>query len=83
DGNVVGAGIILGLNGTAGAVTASAIAASVSYAQRLETDQNYSAVSGSCLMIRKSVYDQVQGLDEHLFPARFNDVDLCLKARSA
>lgn len=83
DGNVVGAGIILGLNGTAGAVTASAIAASASYAQRLETDQNYSAVSGSCLMIRKSVYDQVQGLDEHLFPARFNDVDLCLKARSA
>ncbi|KWS76585.1 glycosyltransferase [Pseudomonas amygdali] len=83
EGNVVGAGIILGLNGTAGAVTASAVAASPVYVQRLETDQNYSAVSGSCLMIRKSVHDQVQGLDEHLFPAQFNDVDLCLKARSA
>lgn len=82
DGNVVQAGIIMGLNGTAATVTASDIAGSASDAQRLETDQNYSAVSGSCLMIRKSVHEEVQGLDEHLFPLHFNDVDLCLKARS-
>ncbi|SDP27698.1 Glycosyltransferase, GT2 family [Pseudomonas congelans] len=82
DGNVVQAGIIVGLNGTAAPVTASDIATSASDVQRLETDQNYSAVSGSCLMIRKSVHEQVQGLDEHLFPLHFNDVDLCLKARS-
>ncbi|KAA8694816.1 glycosyltransferase [Pseudomonas caricapapayae] len=82
DGNVVQAGIIVGLNGTADAVTARDIAASASDAQRLETDQNYSAVSGSCLMIRKSLHEEVQGLDEHLFPQHFNDVDLCLKARS-
>ncbi|RMW07537.1 putative glycosyltransferase [Pseudomonas amygdali pv. tabaci] len=82
NGNVVQAGIIMGLNGTAATVTASDIAGSASDAQRLETDQNYSAVSGSCLMIRKSVHEEVQGLDEHLFPLHFNDVDLCLKARS-
>ncbi|RMV16579.1 Glycosyl transferase, group 2 protein [Pseudomonas savastanoi] len=82
DGNVVQAGIIIGLNGTAATVTASDIAGSASDAQRLETDQNYSAVSGSCLMIRKSVHEEVQGLDEHLFPLHFNDVDLCLKTRS-
>ncbi|CAM3101110.1 glycosyl transferase [Pseudomonas floridensis] len=82
-GHVVSAGIIVGLNGTAAAVTANDIAASPCYTQRLETDQNYSAVSGTCLMIRKSVHDEIQGLDEHLFPVYFNDVDLCLRARNA
>lgn len=83
DSKVVEAGIIVGLNGTAGAISASDAAACASFAQRLETDQNYSAVSGSCLMIRKSVHDEIEGLDEHLFPLHFYDVDLCLRARSA
>jgi len=81
DGHVVQAGLVVGLNGTAGAVTANAKAPFASLEQRLETDQNYSAVSGTCLMIRKTVHDEVQGLDEHLFPELFNDVDLCLKIR--
>ncbi|WP_122209114.1 glycosyltransferase [Pseudomonas viridiflava] len=79
--HVINAGIIVGLNGTVGVITASDIAASPTYTQRLDTDQNYSAVSATCLMIRKSVHDEVQGMDEHLFPVYFNDVDLCLKTR--
>ncbi|MBX8519663.1 glycosyltransferase [Pseudomonas cichorii] len=81
DGDVVQAGIIVGLNGTAGAVTSKDLASCASQAQRLDTDQNYSAVSGSCLIVRKSLYDDVQGLNEHLFHEHFNDVDLCLKVR--
>ncbi|QXG36362.1 glycosyltransferase [Pseudomonas viridiflava] len=83
DSKMVEAGIIVGLDGTAGAITAEDAATCASFAQRLETDQNYSAVSGSCLMIRKSVHDEIEGLDEHLFPLHFRDVDLCLRTRSA
>jgi GT2 family glycosyltransferase len=44
--------------------------------------RNVSAVTGACLAIRKSVFEQLAGFDE-LFPVNYNDVDLCLRAREA
>ncbi len=32
-------------------------------------------------MIRKSVWEEVKGLDEQAFRVSYNDVDLCLKVR--
>jgi glycosyltransferase involved in cell wall biosynthesis len=43
--------------------------------------QNVSAVTGACLVVRKSIYEQVEGLDERL--SAFSDIDLCLKLRQA
>ncbi|AHF68542.1 glycosyltransferase [Pseudomonas cichorii] len=83
DGSLANAGIIVGLQDTAQPVTGGEPAASASFAQRLETEQNYSAVSGACLMIRKSLFDDIQGLEEHLFYQYFSDVDLCLRVRDA
>ena len=40
------------------------------------------AVTGACLLIRKKVYEEVGGMDEHL-AVSYNDVDLCLKLREA
>ncbi|NUT81561.1 TIGR00180 family glycosyltransferase [Pseudomonas brassicacearum] len=48
-----------------------------------QAEQNYSAVSGACLMIRKDLFDAVGGLDEEHFADAFADVDLCLKAADA
>ncbi|NHZ64920.1 glycosyltransferase family 2 protein [Massilia genomosp. 1] len=42
-----------------------------------------SAVTAACLLIRKTDYEAVGGMDEHAFPVAFNDVDLCLKLRAA
>ncbi|MBC5851952.1 glycosyltransferase family 2 protein [Vibrio metschnikovii] len=42
--------------------------------------QEVSAVTAACLMIRKSLYQALNGLDEQLTVA-FNDVDLCLRVR--
>lgn len=39
-----------------------------------------SAVTGACLMIKKSLFEQVGGFDEH-FAYSFNDVDICLRLR--
>ena len=52
------------------------------YASRLAIAQNYSAVTAACLMVRSDVYKEVGGLDES-FAVAFNDVDFCLKIRSA
>ncbi len=39
------------------------------------------AVTGACLMVRKTVFDQIGGFDEVAFAVAFNDVDLCLRVR--
>jgi GT2 family glycosyltransferase len=43
--------------------------------------RNFNCVTGACLMMRASVFQQVGGFDEGL-KITFNDVDLCLKARA-
>lgn len=42
--------------------------------------QNYSAVTGACLMVRKEIFEKLHGLDEELAVA-YNDVDFCLRLR--
>ncbi len=43
--------------------------------------RNFNVVTGACLMIRKSVFEEVGGFEESL-DIIYNDVDLCLKVRS-
>ena len=45
--------------------------------------QNVSAVTAACLLVRRSVYDAVDGLNEEDLKVAFNDVDFCLKVREA
>lgn len=49
---------------------------------RLATVQDFSAVTGACLLVRSDVYDEMGGLDEK-FTVAFNDVDFCLRVRDA
>ncbi|MGV6393832.1 glycosyltransferase [Pseudomonas caspiana] len=78
DGTVQHAGMVLGLNDAASHVFSGEPATANGYMQRLIVDQNYSAVTAACLMVRKSLYDSVGGLDESL-ALTLNDVDFCLK----
>lgn len=52
------------------------------YMGRLLYAQNVSAVTAACMMIRRDVWDKVEGLDE-TFEVAFNDVDLCMRIRKA
>lgn len=45
--------------------------------------QNLSAVTAACMVIRKSTWSQVGGMDEANLPVAFNDVDFCLKVVQA
>jgi GT2 family glycosyltransferase len=42
---------------------------------------NYSAVTAACMMLRKSLFEEIEGLDEENLKVSFNDVDLCLRLR--
>ncbi|HEX2741911.1 MAG TPA: glycosyltransferase [Rubrobacter sp.] len=54
---------------------------SAGYAGTALTTTNYSAVTAACLLLRKSLFEEVGGLDEENLPVGFNDVDLCLRIR--
>lgn len=82
NGKIQHAGVILGLRGPADHPFIGREGDDAGYMQRMQVDQNLSAVTAACLLIRKSVYDQVGGLDES-FKVSYNDVDLCLKVREA
>jgi GT2 family glycosyltransferase len=73
-------GVIVGLRGTAGHAHAEHPRHAPGYFARLIITQNFSAVTGACLMVRKSIFAEVGGFDERFILA-FNDVDLCLKLR--
>ncbi len=76
------AGIVLGLGAhrSAGHVHYGLSKDNLGYMGRLCYAQDFSAVTGACLMVKRSLYDEVGGLDEKLAIA-LNDVDFCLKLR--
>ena len=54
---------------------------STGYFSRLKAVHEVSAVTGACLAIEKSFWDDLGGLDEQNLTVAYNDIDLCLKAR--
>lgn len=80
DKTVQHAGVILGVGGIAGHSHKNFPAQDTGYFGRLGVVQNLSAVTGACLMVRRSSFMAVGGFDTGL-PIAFNDIDFCLKLR--
>ena len=81
DNTVQHGGVIIGLGGIAGHAFCGLDANHPGYFGRAYVQQNLSAVTAACLMVRREVFEEVNGLEESLRVA-FNDVDFCLKVRS-
>lgn len=76
------AGIVIGLGAhrTAGHVHYRLASSNLGYMGRLCYAQDFTAVTGACLMVSRDDFDACGGLDEG-FAVALNDVDLCLKLR--
>lgn len=72
------AGVILGVGGIAGHAHIHMRRGSNGYLGRAGVVHNLTAVTGACMAIRRSVFEEVGGWDESLAVA-FNDVDFCLR----
>jgi len=82
DATVQHGGVIMGLSGLCDHAFRALPRGAAGYASRAGVEQEYAAVTAACMLIRKSAYAAVGGLDEH-FASAYNDVDLCLRLREA
>ncbi|GGI20992.1 glycosyltransferase [Oxalicibacterium faecigallinarum] len=83
DGKIRHAGLLLGLNSPAGSAFEGLAHDDNGYMQRLRLDQNYSALSAECLLLRRTLFMEAGGFDEEPLLSRWTDVDLCLKLQQA
>lgn len=80
DDTIQHAGVIVGLGGVAGHAFLGERRNAPGYFCRILSVQDLSAVTAACLMVKKSVYQEVGGMDIALKVA-FNDVDFCMRVR--
>lgn len=83
NGSVQHAGVIVGLSGCADHLHRGLGRNEPGYQARAVTTRSLSAVTGACLVVRRSLYRQLGGLNEIDLAVAFNDVDFCLRVRQA
>jgi len=74
-------GVVVGVNGLAAHTGNNLTDQDAGYLGTNQLTRQQSAVTAACLLVRKSVFEEVGGLDEQAFPVAFNDVDFCLRIR--
>lgn len=82
DDSIQHAGVILGIGGIAGHSHKCFKRSECGYFNRLIIPSNFSAVTAACLVVKRSIFDEVGGLDQENLTVAFNDVDFCLKVMS-
>lgn len=84
-GRILHTGLLLGVDESESPIAASAFSGlketdpQALQFRRSQLVQNFSAVGKSCLMIRRDLFEQLQGFDEIHTPHHFYDIDLCLR----
>lgn len=82
DHTVQHAGVLVGAGGLGDHVFKGIHEDDPGYMGRAISSQDVSAVTAACLLVKRSVYEEVGGLEDE-FQVAFNDVDFCLKVRKA
>jgi len=82
NGRIQHAGCILGAGGVAAHVYRGKLNGISGYHDRALVDQDVSAVTAACMLVRRVAFADVGGFDER-FAIAYNDIDLCLRLREA
>jgi GT2 family glycosyltransferase len=76
-------GVVLGMLGIAAHAHMRITREQLGYRGRACLTQNFSAVTAACLVIKKSIYEELHGLNQVALTVAFNDVDFCIRVREA
>lgn len=82
DDTIQHAGVIVGLGGIAGHAFVGSYKDDPGYFNYIQSVNNFSALTAACVLLRKEIFDEVQGMNE-LFEVEYNDVDFCLRIKEA
>lgn len=82
DDTIQHAGTIIGIGGIAGHAFLNMPRSRTGYLHKASIQMDLSAVTAACMMMKRSVFEQLGGFEERLTVA-FNDVDLCLRTVQA
>lgn len=81
DDTIQHAGVIIGIGGIGGHSHKYFKKEAIGYFGRLHLIQNLSANTAALFMVKKSIFDEVDGLNEEKLTIAFNDVDFCLRVQ--
>jgi GT2 family glycosyltransferase len=76
------AGVLLGVGGIADHAFRNEERGQIGYFARAALEQDYTCLTGACLLVRRDAFEAVGGFDLAL-PAAFNDIDFCIRLRRA
>lgn len=82
DDTIQHAGVVVGLGGVAGHAHRFFTKDNPGYLNRIMAVNNFTACTAACLLMRKAVFDEVEGLDVK-YQVAYNDVDLCCRICAA
>jgi O-antigen biosynthesis protein len=80
DGSIQHAGLIIGMGGIAGHAFRYCPTWHSGYFGMARVIRDFTAVTGACMLVRRSVFDELDGFDDEL-AVSYNDVDFCLRLR--
>ena len=83
DGSIQHAGVVVGIGEAAGHAHRFLPGDQPGYFRMPHVAQFVTAVTAACLVVEKTKFEAVGGLDEEKLAVAFNDVDLCLKLQGA
>jgi GT2 family glycosyltransferase len=72
-------GVVLGVTGVANHAHRLLRRGEIGHTGRGVLIQSFSAVTGACLVVRRALFESVNGFDERHFAIAYNDVDFCLR----
>ncbi len=79
NGDIQHAGVTIGMGNAAGHIHRLENGNSLGYQNRLVAVQNMMAVTAACLITKRSLFEQLNGLNETEFKVAYNDIDYCLR----
>lgn len=83
NGSIQHAGVAMGIAGVCGHRWRGLAGADAERIPYIVAPGERMAVTGACLAVRRTVFEEVGGFDEQNFPVAFNDIDFCLRVRDA
>ncbi len=80
DNTIQHAGVIIGYGGIAGHAFQGMPRSANGYFSRIICQSDLSAVTAACMMVKRSLFEELNGFDG-LLKVAFNDIDFCLRVR--